>query len=248
VAIPDWGNRLDFTGEPIILFYWDGAATLVTDVDYVYAGPTSPNNPFVNKSGVTVEGPAGRATYLGETGDSYTSGLRHAPLSTVDGGLVGTCRRAGLSEGNQIATGSNGIGGRDETSEESSKTWVACNALSPTAPAGPDAGPLELDAAAPGLDAAVVAEDASPASADAHVVPNPDAHVDAQVASGPDAHVASGADGATSSKDAGNQADGGGSDSGGGCSSSGMGASGLAGSAVLGALGFALLPRRRRSA
>ncbi len=40
-------------GEPLVLFYWDGVATTVTHIDYVFFGtPGNTDNALVNKTGV----------------------------------------------------------------------------------------------------------------------------------------------------------------------------------------------------
>jgi hypothetical protein len=111
-------------GEPIVLFFWDSAAgSLVTDVDYVYYGAASGANPPVNKSAVTVNG----QTYLNDAADDPT---HHAPLTTGTV-TINTCR-ADFTEGNQIATGGNGVNGRNETSENWALTWTACTLTSLT--------------------------------------------------------------------------------------------------------------------
>jgi uncharacterized protein (TIGR03382 family) len=117
------GRTLTNGGEPIVLFYWDKTGSLVTDVDYIYYGTTGATNPGVNKSTISVNG----AHYLAESGDLAA---RHAPLYTAPtGGSVYTCR-VDFTEAGQVATGSNGIGGRDETSENASMTWTACTTVS----------------------------------------------------------------------------------------------------------------------
>jgi len=103
-------------GEPVVLFHWDGASNLVTDVDYIFYGADTVTNPPVDKTGVVVNG----STYQPDTADADS---RHAPLGT--GAVVITCR-TDFAETGQTATGSNGIGGRDETSENASVTWTGC--------------------------------------------------------------------------------------------------------------------------
>lgn len=105
-------------GEPVVLFYWDGASNLVTDVDYVFYGTPTAGNPAVNKTGVMVSG----STYLNDTADDAT---HHAPLSALTT-PQGTCRVVPFTEGTQTQIGGNGVGGSDETSENTATTWFAC--------------------------------------------------------------------------------------------------------------------------
>ncbi|WP_437318584.1 thrombospondin type 3 repeat-containing protein [Sorangium sp. So ce385] len=130
------GTAWGFTNgsEPVILFYWDGMTNLVTDVDYVFYGAAGPQAP-VNKTGVTVDG----ATYLPDTADNPAL---HAPLSTGTT-TINTCR-VDLTETGQIMTGSNGVSGRDETSEPWSTTWTAC--------AVPSAADIDLDTVLNSMD------------------------------------------------------------------------------------------------
>lgn len=107
-------------GEPIMLFYWSGVSDLVTDVDYVYFGTPIVSSPAVNKTGIMVNG----SSYLPDTTDGPTL---HAPLGPIAAnGTVQTCRAVPFTEGTQILSGGNGVGGADETSEPSSVTWRAC--------------------------------------------------------------------------------------------------------------------------
>jgi MYXO-CTERM domain-containing protein len=114
-------------GEPIVLFYWDGVSSLVTDVDYVYYGSPAASNPAVNKTGIMVNA----STYAADTADTAAA---HAPLSVPPvGGTTNTCR-VDAAEGAQVtAMSANGINGRDETSENSSVTWTACATVTPGA-------------------------------------------------------------------------------------------------------------------
>ncbi len=105
-------------GEPVMLFYWDGVSSLVTDIDYVYYGASSPANPGVDKTG--------HGSYLPDTADSS---LLHAPLTAGAFVTTSTCRKDFLETGQTASTG-NGVGGADETSEPSSVTWRACQLAS----------------------------------------------------------------------------------------------------------------------
>lgn len=103
-------------GEPVMLFYWDGASDLVVDVDYVYYGTTQGASPAVNKTGIMV----GQSTYLADTADA--TGL-HAPISATTPNF--SCRRD-FAETGQVASGGNGVGGTDQTSEPNATTWEVC--------------------------------------------------------------------------------------------------------------------------
>jgi len=157
-------------GEPVSLFYWDGSAARVTDVDYVYYGTPSSSNPVVNKTGV--------GTYLADSADVAA---HHAPVSTAAN--PGTCRVTPYVETGMTLTGGNGVGGSDETSETCSTSFVACTVSS-----------VSLVDAGTSLDAGV------DAGSDAGVDAGMDAGSDAGVDAGMDAAastVDSGVDGGT---------------------------------------------------
>jgi len=110
-------------GEPIMLFYWDGASALVTDIDYTYYGVPGVSNPAVDKTGVSVL----QQAYLPDTPQAAQefAPLAIGPVST------NTCRLYPYTEGSQTLSGSNGIAGSDETSEPSPATWIACENVAP---------------------------------------------------------------------------------------------------------------------
>ncbi|MFH1853042.1 MAG: hypothetical protein ABIA75_11930 [Candidatus Neomarinimicrobiota bacterium] len=97
-------NVLDKIVETLVLFHWDGSSATVQDVDYLLWGD---NSLAIDKSGET-----GYAADTPVTSQSYTS--VHA-----DGEKL--VRTSG--EGNETASGGNGITGHDETSEDFSATW-----------------------------------------------------------------------------------------------------------------------------
>jgi len=115
-AISD-GPSLTNAGEMAILFYWDGISNLVTDVDYVAYGTPTAANVMTNKAGITIND----STYQADTADAPTL---HAPLSA--GAVLATCRRD-FAETGQTASGGNGVGGADESSEPSATTWQPCS-------------------------------------------------------------------------------------------------------------------------
>lgn len=109
-------------GEPVVLFYWDGASATVRDVDYVYYGTpaTTGDNVYVNKTGV--------AGYVNDAPQSTG-----APVSGT-----GTVRRD-YGEGTsltppapQVSPG-NGITNQDETSESVAQTWRSVRNPTPNA-------------------------------------------------------------------------------------------------------------------
>ncbi len=105
-------------GESIALYHWREGDALATDIDLFLWGTGGSYE--INKTGRTVAGsmylpdnPAGLFTEEADFGTSYTR---------VDG-----------SEGTQIPSGSNGVLGRDETSENISVTFELL-AVSPSRP------------------------------------------------------------------------------------------------------------------
>jgi len=106
------------TGEPVVLFYWDGATDLVADCDIVIAGVPSTGNALQDKSGVAIDGPDG-----GTTGTAYAADARTMPTTTAPGSAL-SIKRILLETGHETqASGGNGITGDDETSEQTATTW-----------------------------------------------------------------------------------------------------------------------------
>jgi hypothetical protein len=132
--------NLTDAGEVVILFHWDGASDLVVDLDYVVWGD---KDEAVDKTGVAIDGPDGDAatsTYQPET-----------PIANQEvtdfGSPANTYVRVDDSEGTQAASGGNGVGGRDETSENLSVTFAVQEA-SPPGVFVPDVTPPTLVAVA----------------------------------------------------------------------------------------------------
>jgi hypothetical protein len=122
-------------GEPVVLFYWNGASDLVRDVDYVFYGNIAGSNPPVDKTNVAVDGP--------DNGTATTRYLADTPLSAQRPvgahQLGGSIERCDLSEGGEHP-GGNGITGQDETSEPMASTWrVNLSAPGMRTPGGPPA-------------------------------------------------------------------------------------------------------------
>jgi hypothetical protein len=107
-------------GEVLILYYWDGTTDLVTDIDVLVWGSGATYR--FSKNGVSIDGP-----------DADTVPTAYAPETVADSiaylmfpHTVGmSYTRTDFNEGNQAASGGNGVGGRDELSENWNDTYVA---------------------------------------------------------------------------------------------------------------------------
>jgi DNA/RNA endonuclease YhcR with UshA esterase domain len=124
-------SKLDNTAETLVLFYWDGSAAKVQDVDYLIWGNASC---ATDKSGV--------GTYLNDTPVASQSLL---PVHLDGEKLI----RLSETEGSETTTGGNGITGHDETSEALATTWDVVD-LASTRPEISDisfepAAPTDLD-------------------------------------------------------------------------------------------------------
>jgi hypothetical protein len=125
------------TGEPIILFRWDGTSDLVRDVDIMLVGvPTGATNDFPNKSGMQQDG-MDQDTVM----SSYATDHRTiAAQASAPGGGVST-KRILLETGHETQDGSgNGQSGDDETSENTAVTWDT-TFTAPTPGTSPVSGP-----------------------------------------------------------------------------------------------------------
>lgn len=107
-------------GEVAILFYWDGATDLVTDLDYVIWGDT---DEAVDKTGVTIDGPDVDNTPSVYNNDTAIASQQIVSASAHPSGQ--SFQRQDLTEGNEITTGGNGVNGQDETSEDLMNTWCS---------------------------------------------------------------------------------------------------------------------------
>lgn len=115
-------------GEPVALFFWDGATDKVTDVDLMIAGTPSAANAFVTKSGVAVDGPDPDATPT-----AYATDANALPSQTAPASLRSTKRLALESAIVETQTGGgNGVAGHDETSEQTNVTWDSAAYTAPT--------------------------------------------------------------------------------------------------------------------
>lgn len=126
-SVPDMVNAATYSGpggnggmnfsnsnaEGAILFYWDGASDLVSDVDMVYYKPSTALPVMPNKTGVSVDGPDSDttlSTYLPET---PTVAFLAAPST----GNINSLQRKSIDEGTELSTSGNGITGQSEVSE-----------------------------------------------------------------------------------------------------------------------------------
>ncbi|MEO1082773.1 MAG: hypothetical protein AAFY88_00880 [Acidobacteriota bacterium] len=116
-SINQQGN-LSNSGEVAILYFWDGQSDLVTDLDYALWGDGAE---AVDKTGVSIDGPDGDMTATAYQGDTATGSQDVISASAHSNGEA--YRRIDLDEGMEIASGSNGVDGDDETSENLSTTW-----------------------------------------------------------------------------------------------------------------------------
>ena len=103
--------------ELLVLFYWDGASDLVTDLDYVVWGGAQ----VVDKSGAGVSG----STFAPDTATAQQSILPAPAAASVS--------RCDLTEGAEASAGGNGFGGDDETSEDLNATFQLLATATPGA-------------------------------------------------------------------------------------------------------------------
>jgi hypothetical protein len=114
------------SGEILVLYYWDGTTDLVTDVDSVLWGDGAE---AVDKTGVTIDGPDADA--IGTTyQDDVATGLQDV-ISDSSHATGESYVRVDPTEGREVQTGSNGIDGASETSEDLSATWAVTASPSP---------------------------------------------------------------------------------------------------------------------
>lgn len=106
-------------GEFVVLYTWDGASDLVTDVDYAVWGDQVE---AVDKTGVSTDGPDADAT--ASTYQNDTPIFAQDILASGSHSNGQSWQRFDSTEGAEAGTGGNGIGGDDETSENVGTTWV----------------------------------------------------------------------------------------------------------------------------
>ncbi len=113
--------------EVVILYHWDGESDGVTDIDvFNWKDPSQTSTSFLfSKTGVTI----GTHSYLPDT----ATGLQTPFAAQADFGF--SYQRVDAGEGNQLPTGSNGVLGRDETSEDLNNTFELAE-YDPSRPSG----------------------------------------------------------------------------------------------------------------
>ncbi len=105
------------SGENAVLFFWDGASDLVSDVDMVNIGTPSATNDIGDKTGVSVDGPDADTT-----ASTYGTDAHTMPQQAGDPGFGFSTKRIAMETGFELA-GPNGLTGDDETSEDITMTW-----------------------------------------------------------------------------------------------------------------------------
>lgn len=99
-------------GEFIVLFKWDGSSMLVQDVDMLLAGIPGGANGLSSKSAAA----QGGMTY--KTDLNSIAAQAHTPSAGL------STKRVAIEDGHETQDGTgNGLGGDDETSEDTSVTW-----------------------------------------------------------------------------------------------------------------------------
>ncbi len=112
-------------GEPLILFQWNGVADKVVDVDIMYAGTPTAANLLVAKT--PVDGPDADGVASAYAADALTLPTQAAPAMARS-----TKRLALESAATETQSGGNGLGGHDETSEQTGVTWDSAAYTAPT--------------------------------------------------------------------------------------------------------------------
>jgi hypothetical protein len=110
------------TGEPIMLFQWDGASDLVQDIDYVYPGMpgATGTNGAVDKSMLFVDGPDSDTVASGYQLDT-PAGMQSFAMAPPLGSAAVRCMIP--MEPGETLNGGNGAFGHNETSERLATTW-----------------------------------------------------------------------------------------------------------------------------
>lgn len=109
------------SGEPIILFTWDGTSDLVRDADILLAGAPTATNALTTKNGVAIDGPDANTATTSYANDARTI----APQAATPASAKST-KRILPEAGHETQDGTgNGLTGDDETSENTAVTWDA---------------------------------------------------------------------------------------------------------------------------
>ncbi|MGE0707906.1 MAG: lamin tail domain-containing protein [Planctomycetota bacterium] len=113
------------TGEPIVLFRWDGKTDLVQDVDYLFVGDPATTNTFNfqwDKSGIAIDGPDQDTQPTQFKPETPVAQQGYAQVQSAPNNAV---IRTDFTEGNQVKGNGNGITGNDETSEDAGVTFTS---------------------------------------------------------------------------------------------------------------------------
>lgn len=122
--------------EDMTLYYWDGATDLVGDVDYVIWDEGDGGiNEETDKTGVRIDGPDANTDSSEYLPDTPIANQVPAPINNLADGW--STHRVDYTEGNQIASGGNGVTGADETSEDLNNTFTALSVPTPNGPWSP---------------------------------------------------------------------------------------------------------------
>jgi hypothetical protein len=150
-SVPSDGWLSD-SGESVVLYQWDGAADLVVDLDYVLWGST--NTYRVDKSGKSVDGPDADTTPTAYQSDTAVASQDGLAAHNFGQAFV----RTDNEETGETASGGNGFGGDDETSEPMTATWNAVGTQTSTSTGTPPApAPIIADVVAPNVSYGTVA-------------------------------------------------------------------------------------------
>jgi len=126
----DGQGGLTNSGEVVVLYFWDGATDLVTDVDYALWGD---RDEAVSKTGVSIDGPDADAIASAYQPDTAVG--TQDVIATGSHAAGDSFTRKDLAEGAETQVGGNGVSGADETSEDLSNTWADDEAPTPGEPA-----------------------------------------------------------------------------------------------------------------
>ncbi len=118
-SIEAGGNGgLSNSGEMLILYFWNGQSDLVQDLDYVLWGDRAE---AFDKTGIRVDGPD--ADTLSSVYENDTPVEQQAILAQQSHALGLSWQRVDFEEGQERKSGSNGVQGHDETSENLNQTF-----------------------------------------------------------------------------------------------------------------------------
>lgn len=115
----DGQGGLTNAGEVAVLYQWDGASDIVTDLDYALWGD---KEEAIDKTDVATDGPDADSEPTGYAPDTPIDDQEVIATGAHASGQ--SYQRVDLTEGTEVTSGGNGFGGADETSENLSGTWT----------------------------------------------------------------------------------------------------------------------------